>query len=141
QAGFWEQPAQAWLRELGTSEAGLKSDEARRRLATAGPNELPGERRTALLLEILSFFTNPLVLILLLASGVAAAFGEVLNAVIIAGIVVGSIVLNFVQAYRSHRAAEELKRAVITRARVIRDGKPCEVPLREVVPGDVFSLA
>jgi Mg2+-importing ATPase len=137
----WDTPGEEWLQRLQASREGLSTTEARRRLQVDGPNELPGERRTALLLELLSFFTNPLVLILLLASVVAAAFGEVANAGIIAAIVVISIVLNFVQAYRSHRAAEELKQSVATTASVRRDEKIEEIPLREVVPGDVFLLS
>src|SRR5207249_4175562 len=83
-ASFWDEPLAGWLRRLNTSEKGLTRREARRRLAADGPNELPGERSGALALEVLSFFKNPLVIILLQATGLfaneAALTGESLPA-------------------------------------------------------------
>ena len=120
---------------------GLTSDEARRRLATGGPNEPARRRRGAALAELLGFLFNPLVGILLVASLVSAIVGDGVNAAIIVVMVALSIVLNFAQTYRSRRAAERLREEVGPRATVRRDGTWVEIARREVVPGDVIRLA
>jgi Mg2+-importing ATPase len=121
--------------------AGLTSAEARRRLAEVGPNEATGRRRGAALREFLGLLANPLVVILLLASGVSALLGDRLNASIIALMVLLSVVINFVQSYRSQRAAERLRQEVAPTATVLRDAVFREIPRREIVPGDVIRLA
>ena len=79
-------------------------------------------------------------LILLVASAVSAAFGQVASAVIVALMLVLSVALNFTQAYRSQRAAQRLRQQVGQTATVVRDGTEREVPVREVVVGDVIHL-
>src|SRR5262249_51323138 len=97
---------------LDSSEAGLSSNEAQQRLADVGPNEPGQRRRGAALGALLTFLANPLVLILLAASGVSALLGDVVNAVLIALMVLLSVLLNFFQTYRSQRAAERLRDTV-----------------------------
>jgi Mg2+-importing ATPase len=63
------------------------------------------------------------------------------NATLIAGMVLLSVSLNFVQTYRSQRAAQRLREGVAPRATVLRDGVWSEIPRREVVVGDVIRLA
>ncbi len=126
---------------LGTSEAGLTSREASGRLSIVGANELAAARRTAGILQFLSFLTNPLVLVLLIASAVSGVLGDLLNASIIAVIVLMSATVNFVQTYRSQQAAERLREAVAPTASVLRDGGWVELPPRELVPGDVIRLS
>jgi P-type Mg2+ transporter len=128
------------LARLETSEAGLSSDEARRRLTRVGPNEAAGRRRGAVTRELLGFLVNPLVLILIVASAVSAVLRDVVNATIIAVMVVLSLVLNFVQAYRSQRAAERLRQEAAPTATVRRDGTWTELPRRVLVPGDIVRL-
>ncbi len=120
---------------------GLSGAEARDLLARTGPNEPGASRRTSGFTALLGFFANPLVLILLLASVVSAVLGERLNAAVIAAIVLLSVALNFVQTYRSQRAAERLRATVAPLAMVLRDGKWAATPRREVVPGDLIRLA
>jgi Mg2+-importing ATPase len=134
-------PADALLGRLGTSPHGLAGAEADRRLADVGPNDPAPPGRGVVLDELLGFLTNPLVLILLLASLVSAALGDVPNAEIIAVIVVLSVALNFAQAFRSRRAAERLRLEVAPTASVRRDGRWQELPRRALVPGDVIRLS
>ena len=84
---------------------GLTSAEAAAGLARWGPNEVETGRRYHLLRTALTFATNPLVLILLAASLVSGVLGEALNATLIALMVMLSVVLNFVQVFRSEQAA------------------------------------
>src|SRR5947207_960027 len=120
--------------------AGLSTTEARLQLSKIGPNEPVSSRRTSGFAQILFLFVNPLVIILLIASAISAAVGEVLNASIIALMVLLSVALNFIQTYRSQRAVERIRKEVAPTATVVRDGIWTEIPRREVVPGDVISL-
>ena len=74
------------------------------------------------LVQILLLFINPLAIILLVASAISAAVGEVVNASIIALMVLLSAALNFVQTYRSQRAVERIRKEVAPNATVLRDG-------------------
>lgn len=121
--------------------AGLTSVEAKNRLAQFGANEPAASRRTATVFQILLLFANPLAIILLVASVISAAFGEVFNASIIVLMVLLSVTLNFIQTFRSQRAVDRIRKEVAPAATVLRDGKWSDIPRREVVPGDVIKLA
>ena len=120
---------------------GLNSLEAAKRLKEFGPNLLKPPLQRAVLLQFLTQFRNPLVLILLAASLISALTGDVAGALII-GLIVGmSVTLDFVQAYRAGRAADRLALQVAVTATVLRDGAPCERPVSALVPGDVVLLS
>src|SRR5579875_891793 len=110
------------LTEVRSSEQGLTEEEARRRLRQFGPNEVAAERTSSGVAQLVRLFLNPLVAVLLLASLVSALLGELTNALIIAIIVLLSLVLNFLQSYRSQRAVERLRSSVAPVAHVLRDG-------------------
>jgi P-type Mg2+ transporter len=120
--------------------AGLSTTEARLRLSKIGPNEPISLRRRSSLVQILHLFLNPLAIILLAASAVSAVLGEILNASIIAVMVLLGATLNFIQTYRSHRAVERIRKEVAPTATVLRDGNFMQIPRRELVPGDVIRL-
>jgi Mg2+-importing ATPase len=120
---------------------GLTSAEATVRLKKFGPNIVHGERKTAIALQFLSKFRNPLVIILLVASVLSAFTGDATGFFIIATIVLISVTLDFVQEYRAGQAAEQLRQSVAIRSQVLRDGKLLRVPLADIVPGDVALLA
>jgi Mg2+-importing ATPase len=82
-----------------------------------------------------------LVVVLLLASSVSVLTGEVTNFAIISGIVLLSVTLDFVQEFRANAAADKLRQSVSVRTTVMRDGQPTEIPVRDVVPGDVILLS
>jgi Mg2+-importing ATPase len=120
---------------------GLASTEAARRLVDSGPNELAPAGRSGIVRQILYWLANPLVLILLSASILSAILGEQANAALIAAMVLLSVTLNFIQTYRSRRAAERLRLGVAPKATALRDGEWTEIPRRELVVGDVVRLA
>src|SRR5262249_56215712 len=115
--------------------------EAARRLGQYGPTVVTSQRRRALLLEFLSRFRHPLVILLLAASGVSALSGEVTSFFIISLIVLMSVSLDFVQEHRAGQAAERLKQSVAVRVAVLRDEKTQEVPVGDIGPGDVVLLS
>jgi P-type Mg2+ transporter len=119
---------------------GLNSAEAQARLSRYGPNE-PGARKHSPLAQILPLLGNPLALVLLVASGLSALLGELVDAALIAGMVLFSVTINIVQTWRSQKAAERLRDYVAPTATVLRDGDWAERPRREVVPGDIVRLS
>ncbi len=120
---------------------GLTSDEASERLERFGPNDPAPSRRRSGAVQLLLLFLNPLVMILLIAAAASAFLGQVVEAAIIVAIVLVSVVINFVQTFRSGRAAERLRRKVTLTATVARDGDWHEIPRRQVVPGDLIRLS
>ncbi|HUO05512.1 MAG TPA: magnesium-translocating P-type ATPase [Candidatus Binataceae bacterium] len=135
------EPIPELLKRLNTQPAGLSAAEASRRLAESGPNEPAPVSASGPLREFVRFCGNPLVLTLLVAASISAMLGQVADAVLIALMIVISVVLNFVQAYRSEQAVRRLRDQVAPTARVLRDGKWSELPRREIVPGDIIRLS
>src|SRR5665647_982274 len=138
---WWLKPLVEPKAELATDDAGLTSAEAGSRLSKFGPNLFRDHQDRALILQFLSRFKNTLVILLLVASAISAFTGQMANFVIITVMVLLSVTLDFVQEHRAGKAAESLRHSVSVRALVIRDGKPLEVPVAEVVPGDLAVLS
>jgi Mg2+-importing ATPase len=122
------------------SAAGLTSAAAAQRLRQDGPNALGGEGHRGPLAVLIGQFASPLVLILVAASLVSLAVGDKVEAGIILTIVIMSALLGFVQEARSEAAVAALQARLAVRATVVRDGKEQEVPIRDVVVGDVVTL-
>lgn len=137
---FWTQPLPELLASLGSSATGLTDKEAVNRLTLYGANELKATPRRTLIREYLSHFKNPLVLILLAASGLSAVMGEIEGAWIIWAIILMSVTLDFAQEFRAQNTANLLKKQVSVRATVLRNGQPSEILLEKIVPGDVVLL-
>ena len=126
--------------ELKTSEKGLTTQEVQSRLATYGLNELKKEKGKSPIKLFLGQFTNVLMIILLIATGLSIAVGETVDAIIILVIVIASAVLGFTQEFRSEKAVEALKKMTAPTAIVIRDGKEIKIQATELVPGDIILL-
>jgi len=132
--------AQEALSELNVTKTGLTAEEAQKRLATYGPNELKKEKGKSPLKLLVSQFTDILMIILLIATALSIAVGEVTDAVIIIAIVIASAVLGFTQEYRSEKAVEALKKMTAPTASLLRDGKEVRIPAAQLVPGDIILL-
>ena len=100
---FWNLSAEALRSQLETRPDGLSQREARQRSARFGPNTLRNYGERPLILQYLSHFKNPLVMVLLAASAVSALTGEITGFVIIWAIVLMSVTLDFFQEYRAGR--------------------------------------
>ena len=137
---FWDVPLQELLGELQATPAGQTSAEAKQRLRLHGPNSLVGESRFAALTGFLSFFANPLVVILLAAAAISIVLGDPVGGSIIIAIVLLSVVVNFYVEFQARHAVEDIRKQVATTAAVLRDGKELELPVAELVPGDIIRL-
>ncbi|MEK8053189.1 cation-translocating P-type ATPase [Ideonella sp. DXS22W] len=124
-----------------TDPAGLCTDEAVRRLATQGPNELPAPPRrgaAGLLREVL---LEPMFLLLAACGAIYLALGDRHEALMLLGFVAVVVGITVVQKRRSERSLEVLRELSSPRALVLRDGRPQRVAARELVTGDLVLLA
>lgn len=137
---LWSEPLDRLLARLATTPSGLTTAEIGPRLATYGANNAAPIKRSPRWLQFLNKFRNPLVIILLVASGLSAATGEIVSFIIVASIVTLSITLDFIQETRAQAAIEALQRSVAVQARVRRDGETISVPVNHLVPGDIVEL-
>ncbi len=119
---------------------GLTSADASDRLARDGPNTIGGGGRRTLLAILASQIASPLVLILVAASLVSLAVGDNVNAAIILAIVALSAALGFAQEARSEAAVAALQARLTLQATVFRDGSPRDVPIHDIVTGDLVIL-
>ena len=128
------------IRKLDSNADGLTVKEAQKRLSIYGPNELKKEKKKSPLKLLLRQFTNVLMIILLIATGLSLVVGEATDAAIILAIVIASAVLGFTQEYRSEKAVEALKKMTAPNANVLREGKKMKIPASQLVPGDIILL-
>jgi len=138
---YWRMPAAELQSALAVDATGLRSAEARERLARYGPNEIIGSKRPALLLQWLARFRNPLVLILLFASMLAGLTGELASCIVISIILLLSVTLDFIQETRADKAVQRLQQRVAVRSRVCRDGATILLDRAQLVPGDLVYLS
>ncbi len=128
------------LQLLHTTPAGLTQTEAEQRAHTSGPNEVAQERRRGWFMRLLIILRNPLVILLAALSTISFATGDARAGTVMACMVVLSATLRFVQEARADAAATRLKAMIHVTATVFRDGKALEMPLRDLVPGDIINL-
>jgi Mg2+-importing ATPase len=126
--------------KLRTSQKGLTEDEALSRLEEYGYNEPARRKKRTIIFQILSKFINPLVIVLLIIAVFSFFFGEKISAILVIVMAFISVFLSFIQEYRAGKEAERLSEMVRTTATVYRNGKPKEINIREIVPGDIVDL-
>jgi P-type Mg2+ transporter len=137
---FWSVPASEILQRLQTTIEGLSSSESEKRLKRYGPNILKPKRRSNSITLFLFQFRSPITLILLFAAGLAFFLHEPTDTMIIAIIILISSLLGFWQEKGAADAFEKLLATVQIKATVQRDGQVKEIPVEEIVPGDVIIL-
>jgi Mg2+-importing ATPase len=118
---------------------GLTTTEAKARLHDYGLNEVPPVRWR--FLRLLWRQLKSVFMVLLLSAAVATwLLGETFDAVFILLFVVLGIGLSLFQEYQSGAAAETLRRYLVRTSTVRRDNQDVEIPVVEVVPGDILKL-
>jgi Ca2+-transporting ATPase len=120
--------------------AGLSAEEAARRLAERGPNELEEKPRPTFLALLLGQFKDFLVIILIVAAIISLALGEWLDAGAIILLVILNAIIGVVQESKAEEALAALKKMAAPEARVLRGGRTIVVPSRDLVTGDVVFL-
>ncbi|HTB21263.1 MAG TPA: magnesium-translocating P-type ATPase [bacterium] len=149
--------AERALRLVRGEKLGLSTEEAARRLSRSGPNEVAHERKDGALKQLWGAAKTPFNLLLVVLSGVSFATGDPTSGCIMGAMVVVAVTLTFFQEYRSNQAAERLQAMVTTTVSVLRReemefgigqrlekitrSEKREVPLKELVPGDLVQLS
>src|SRR5215471_6757793 len=139
----------ATLAHVGASPEGLLESDAVERLDEVGPNEIAREKPPHWLFQLLACFKNPFIIVLAVLAIIQYVTNpDDLRPVIIVCVMVAiSVGLQFWQEYRSALAAEKLKALVRTTATVLRrpepdvQAEPREIPIAELVPGDIVRLS
>ncbi len=126
--------------ELSTDiDKGLSSEEAKKRLAKYGPNEIP-EKEEPLWHRIFRRFWGPIPWMIEIAAILAALVKHWEEFYIILVMLFVNAFLDFYQESKALSAIKVLKQKLAKKATVLRDGKWMEVPAKELVPGDIIKV-
>ncbi len=137
---YWNISTEELLRSLGAKPEGLKDTEARWRQVRYGANRLRAKKRTDTFTPLLAQFKTPIVLTLLFAALLSFFLHDPVDANIILAIILVSGLLGFWQERGAADAVEKLLAVVGIKSTVLRDGSSREIPLEEIVPGDIVML-
>ncbi|MGO9612569.1 MAG: magnesium-translocating P-type ATPase [Dissulfurispiraceae bacterium] len=129
------------LSSLGSSASGLTGSKVEVLLDKYGPNVAVKEKKKTIISRLGDNVRNPLVVLLSILGLVSYLTGDTRGTIVIFLMVLLGISLRFVQETRSDHAAEKLTAMVRTTTTVLRDGIRQEIPLRELVPGDIVLLS
>lgn len=142
ETSFWNIPLKQLINKINTSSIqGLSSQEVIQRQMRFGFNTATEISRAPLWQQFLLRFRNPLVILLLVASTISAAMGDISSFVIIILIVVMSVSLDFFQEVRAEKNVDALRHSVGLKVSVIRDGISISIPVEQLVPGDIVELS
>jgi len=133
--------AAAVLSALETQASGLTQEEAEARFERYGPNAVAKEEGHGRLSLLGRALINPLVILLSVLAVLSLLTGDARAAIVMASMVVLGVSLRFVQESRADSAAKNLRAMIKVTATVVRDGGEREIPLAQLVPGDVVTLA
>lgn len=128
------------ITSLSSNISGLTSQEANKRLLQNGYNVFKEKSERSIIVEFLSHFKSPLILILLCATIISAIMGEVIDSIIIFVIILLSVILDFVEEHSAGKAAKKLSERIKTTATVYRDGCEHEIKITDICQGDVIYL-
>lgn len=134
-------PVEAVYDRLKTSPQGLTSDEAASRLTENGPNVVAAEGRKGVWLLLWHAFINPLVLLLAVLATISVATGDLRSAVVMSLMIALGVSIKLVQEGRADNAAAKLKAMIKVTAAALRDNAVRELPVSELVVGDLVKLA
>lgn len=130
-----------------SKSAGLSEQEAQERLQKYGKNEIKRVHKINPLQILISQFTSPLIIILVIAALVFLVIGlfpgqdsNIIDTSLILLIVFVSGISGFFQEYKSEKTIEALQNMAVPSTKVIRDGKEREIKVTEIVPGDLILL-
>ncbi|MDH5625884.1 MAG: cation-transporting P-type ATPase, partial [Nitrospira sp.] len=138
---YWAVPADELLVRLQTRSDGLRAEEAQERQACYASIRLKSRQDIRPLLTLLAQFRSPIIIILLFAAIASLFLADRTDALIILTIILVSALLGFWQEHGAARAVAALLSLVRVKTECWRDGHLVEVPLDEIVPGDVVHLS
>jgi len=137
---YKECPKDVLFEKFQTSPSGLSDQQAHQRLAEYGFNEAARKQKRTLVIQFVLKFFHPLIVLLIVISAVTFWTGDLVSGSIIGLMAIMSVVLGFFQEYRAGKEAERLSEMVRATATVYRNGKSKEIPIKQIVPGDIIDL-
>lgn len=129
------------LEKLNTTVNGLTEVEAEERLEQYGLNQLDSEKKKSPMVRFVENLKNPLVILLAILATISYFTGDLRGAIVMVAMLSLGVVLKFIQEVKADNSAEQLKAMVSTTATVIRDNERKEIPLKNLVPGDIIHLS
>jgi P-type Mg2+ transporter len=144
---YSKMPLEKLFATLKSSPEGLGKKEVKKRLKKYGFNEIAREKPATWYSLLFNNFTNPFVLLTCVLAVVSLFLQQYDAVVIMSFMVVVSVLMRFIQEYRSNKAAEQLRALVSTKATVVRrsngvqDTKSLEINMKQLVPGDIILLS
>ena len=124
-----------------TRPEGLTADEARIRLEQHGPNRLAKDQQPSVFVLVWHAVANPLVVLLAVLATISFATNDIGAGILITLMIALGMGLKLIQEAKADRVAAKLTAMITVTATVIRDGQPVEIPVAQLVPGDVVSLS
>ena len=129
------------LNQLKSSDQGLTSSEAGKRLKKFGPNRLPQEKKIPALMVLVSQFKSPLVYVLIGAGVITFLLQDYIDMAIILAAVFVNTSLGFIQENKANKSIHFLHQLIDQKARVLRDGNEALISAAALVPGDIMILS
>jgi len=133
-------PDAVWQR-LESRAAGLTTSEAEARLSEHGANAVAVDGRKTLPLLLWHAVINPLVLLLGVLAAISFSTGDARAGIVMSLMILLGVGLRLTQERRADTTAAKLKAMISVTATTLRDGEPQELPIAQLVPGDVVRLA
>ena len=125
---------------LNTSEQGLSEEEAKQRILKDGKNEIKRTHRLRPIKIFLEQLNSFLIYILIIAAVVSFLINHTLDAIVITAVIIINATIGFTQQYKTEKALENLKKLIVPKSRVMRDGRLIEIPSTDLVVGDLIIL-
>ena len=138
---YYKMNGAAVLSALKSSESGLTSADAVERLSVNGENVIVGKKSRGFGRILFSQIMNFSVLLLVVVVVIALALGKYIDASVIGAIVILNALFGTMQEHRVSRAIEAIRKLIVTRTVVLRDGHKQEIDARLIVPGDIVILS
>ena len=136
------------LEDLYTTNAGLTSEEAEKRQDSFGKNVITVGNKNTVFHRLRDSVINPFNIVLLIIAAIiyftdviASPNPDFFTVIVILSLVLLSSSVAFVQTQRSNKAAEKLSKMISNKSDIWRDGRLLEIPIDEVVPGDIIKLS
>lgn len=138
---YQDKAAAEMLQLLKVSEKGLSESDAGNRLKLYGPNDISRQKKIPLIFKFLSYFKNPMIIILIVAATFSGLTGSYRSTIIIFAMIFFSVIMNFYQEHKSSRAAEKIAKKLALKTTVFRNGQKKEIAAKLIVPGDIVLLS
>lgn len=135
---YYKKRVDELFKEFNTSEKGLSNTEAKKKLLKYGKNIIKEERKFQPIKILLDQLKSFLIYILIIAAVISFFIGNNIDGFVISAIIVLNAGIGYFQQYKAEKAITSLKKLLIPKSKVIREGRMIEVLSSELVPGDVI---